>query len=552
MSGKAKQFDYIVVGSGSAGSAMARRLSDDPAHRVLLLEAGGSEASWKIQMPSAYAYPLADKRYSWCYQTEPQAHLQGRRIAWPAGRVLGGSSSINGMVFLRGHPACFDEWAANGAPGWSYADVLPYFMRAETRAAGGSPWRGDHGPLAVVAPRWRSPLFEAFVRAGVQAGYAETPDFNGAQPEGFGPFEMTVDRGVRASTWRAYLKPVLPRANLVVTSHAEVTRVLIERGRAIGVEYKTADGSVRATADREVVLCAGAIHSPRLLLLSGIGPADELGALDIPVAHDLPGVGRNLQDHLELYVQFNCKQPVSLYPYLQLPGKVRIGAEWFLNHSGLCTTNHAEAGALIRRSPASPAPDVQFHFVPMAIDYHGKSPVEGHSFQVHAGPTGQTSVGAVTLKSADPFEAPRLDPNYLSTEADRAAMRDCVRMARDVMAQPAMAAFAGAEISPGVGAQTDAALDEFVQRTAESGYHYGGTCRMGQDADAVTDEAGRVRGLAGLRVADASIMPRIVNCNTNAASIMIGEKVADHVLGRGMLPRNNIAALPIRGQLADA
>ena len=543
MRGTSGKFDYIVVGSGSAGSAMARRLSDDPTCRVLLLEAGGSDSTWKIQMPSAYSYPLADRRYSWCYETEPQPHLQGRRIAWPAGRVLGGSSSINGMVFLRGHPANFDGWAANGAAGWSYAEVLPYFKRAETRIAGANGFRGDSGPMTISPPLWRTPLYDAFVRAGVEAGFAQTDDFNGAAPEGFGPFEMNVKRGVRASTYRAYLRPVRGRANLEVAVGAQVTRIVVAQGRAIAVEYATARGKTRANCDREIVLCAGAIHSPRLLLLSGIGPADELRALGIPVLQDLPGVGRNLQDHLELYVQFNALQPVTLYSHLSLRGKVRIGAEWFLNNSGLGTTNHAEAGALIRRSPASPSPDVQFHFVPMAIDYHGNSPVRGHSFQVHAGPTAQTSVGAITLASADPRAAPRLDPNYLSTDADRSAMRDCVRIAREVMAQPAMRSFAGAEIAPGSAAQSDRDLDEFIQRTAESGYHYGGTCRMGRDSDAVTDEAGRVRGVAGLRVADASIMPRLVNCNTNAASIMIGEKIADHVLGREMLPAADVDVL---------
>ena len=540
MTGDARRFDYLVVGSGSAGAALARRLSDDPGKRVLLLEAGGSEATWKIRMPAAYAYPLGDPRYSWCYQTEPQAHLQGRRIAWPAGRVLGGSSSINGMVYLRGDPSSFDEWAANGAAGWSYADVLPYFKRAETCAAGGNAFRGADGPVGVAAPRWWSPLFEAFVRAGAEAGYPRTTDFNGARSEGFGPFEMTVDRGVRASTYRAYLQPVARRTNLSITTGAAATRVLIRDGRAVGVEYCTAQGMVQSFAD-EVILCAGAIHSPRLLLLSGVGPAAELKALGIEVVHDLPGVGRNLQDHLELYIQFRCLKSVTLYPYLSLPGQVRIGAEWFLNHSGLCTTNHAEAGALIRRSAASTAPDVQLHFVPMAIDYHGKSPVKGHSFQVHAGPTAQTSLGSITLRSSDPRDAPRIDPNYLSTEADRTAMRDCVRLAREVMAQPAMSDFRGAEIAPGESVRSDAALDDFIQRTAESGYHYGGTCRMGNDADAVTDAEGRVHGIAGLRVADASLMPRIVNCNTNAASIMIGEKMADHILGRSMLPPVELA-----------
>ena len=531
-----RDYDYIVVGSGSAGSVVARRLSDDPLCRVLLVEAGGSDATWKIRMPSAYSYPLQDPRYSWCYQTEPQTNLGGRRIAWPAGRVLGGSSSINGMVFLRGHPDNFDAWEAAGASGWSYADVLPYFRAIEHRVAGADVYRGGDGPLSVMPPHWRSPLFEAFVHSGVEAGYAETADFNGATPEGFGPFEMTVDKGVRASTYRAFVKPVETRANLTILTKAAVTRVLIERGRAVGIEYHR-DGALHVVrAGAEVILSGGAIQSPRLLMLSGIGPAGELDSLGIPVAHDLPGVGRNLQDHLELYVQFECTKPVSLYPYLKPLGKLRIGTEWFLSRTGLCATNHAEAGALIRSSSDAASPDIQMHFVPMAIDYHGNSPSGGHSFQCHVGPTLPTSTGTVSLTSANPSAAPRLDPNYLSTEADRAAMRRSIRLTREIIAQPAMQRFAGLEIAPGRDAISDADLDVFVQQNAESGYHYCGTCRMGDGPDAVTDPVGRVHGIAGLRIADTSLMPSIVYCNTNAAAVMIGAKIADHVRGGAMLP----------------
>ncbi len=476
-------YDYIIIGSGSAGSVVARRLSEDPQCSVLLVEAGGSDATWKIRMPSAYSYPLQDPRYSWCYQTEPQANLGGRRIAWPAGRVLGGSSSINGMVFLRGHPDNFDAWEAAGATGWSYADVLPYFKAIENRVAGADIYRGGDGPLSVSPPYWQSPLFEAFVHAGAEAGYPQTVDFNGATPEGFGPFEMTVDKGVRASTYRAFVEPVASRRNLTILTNAAVTRVLIERGRAIGIQYLRNGTLHEVRAGAEVILSGGAIHSPRLLLLSGIGAADDLARLGIPVAHDLPGVGHNLQDHLELYVQFECTKPVSLYPHLKPLGKVRIGAEWFLTHSGLCATNHAEAGALIRSSPHGASPDIQMHFVPMAIDYHGHSPSGGHSFQCHVGPTLPTSTGTISLTSADPSAAPRLDPNYLSTEADRAAMRRGIRLTREIIAQPAMQHFAGPEIAPGRNVITDADLDTFVQQTAESGYHYCGTCQMGDGAD---------------------------------------------------------------------
>ena len=531
------EFDHIIVGAGSAGCVVARRLSDLSGTRVLLVEAGGSERTWKIQMPSAYAYPLADKKYSWMMQTEPQQHLDGRRIAWPVGKVLGGSSSINGMVYVRGNPMDYEGWKKAGADGWGYADVLPYFKRAEARVAGGNDYRGADGPLAISGPTNHSPLFEAFAAAGMEAGYGFTDDPNGARQEGFGPSEMTVKNGVRASAYTAYLAPILPRSNLKIQTNAQVTRLLIEAGRAIGIEYRHNGALHRVYASHGVILSAGAVHSPRLLLLSGIGPADELQQLGIAPLHDLRGVGRNLQDHLELYVQFACKQPVTLHRYMSLLGKLKIGAKWLLTHRGICATNHAEAGGFIRSIPQEAYPDIQFHFVPLAIDYHGKSPVRGHSFQVHVGPTRPTSRGTITLASADPVALPIIQPNYNATEHDRSVMRTCIRVSREIMAQPAMAAFKGAEVSPGAGSVSDIDLDAFVRRTAESGYHYAGTCRMGTDEYAVTDSSARVRGLEGLHIADASIMPAVVNGNTNAASIMIGEKVADHVLERPMLPK---------------
>lgn len=525
----------MVVGAGSAGCVVARRLSDAGAS-VCLLEAGGSDRSWKVQMPSAYAYPLASRRYSWMLETEPQAHLDGRRISWPAGRVLGGSSSINGMVYVRGHPLDFEGWQARGAKGWGYADALPYFKRAEARVAGGDAYRGADGPLAISGPTNHSPLFEAFIRAGVEAGYGRTEDPNGFRQDGFGYSEMTVRGGIRESAWRAYLRPVLPRMNLDVVSGVRVDRILLEGTRAAGVQFMRGGQVETVRADREVILSAGAVHTPRLLLLSGIGPADELRALGIAPNHDLPGVGRDLQDHIELYVQFACREPVTLFPYLSLPGKLRAGARWVFTRKGIGATNHAEAGGFIESGPGVGYPDIQFHFVPIAIDYHGNSPVRQHSFQVHVGPTRPTSRGAITLRSADPATGVVIQPNYNATPEDREAMRACVRHTREIMAQPAMARFVDREITPGREARTDAELDAFVRRTAESGYHYAGSCRMGIDEGAVCDPEARVRGLEGLRIADASIMPAVTNGNTNAPTIMIGEKVADHVLGRGMLP----------------
>ena len=535
--------DYIIVGAGSAGCALAYRLSEAGA-RVLVVEHGGSDAGPFIQMPAALSYPMNMARYDWGYRTEPEPHLGGRRLACPRGKVIGGSSSINGMVYVRGHPMDFDHWAETGAAGWSFADVLPYFRRMECwhggRDGGDPAWRGHDGPLHVTRGPRRNPLYQAFIEAGRQAGYQSTADYNGAQQEGFGPFEQTVWRGRRWSAANAYLRPALRRSNCRLL-RALVRRVRIEGGRATGVEIRRGGRIETVTARREVILAASAINSPKLLMLSGIGPAAELARHGIAVRADRPGVGANLQDHLEVYVQYASRQPITLYRYWNLLWKGLIGAQWLLTRRGLGASNNFESCGFIRSRAGVAYPDIQFHFLPMAVRYDGRAAAEGHGFQAHVGPMRSPSRGAVTLASADPEAAPRIRFNYMSTEQDWIDFRAALRLTREIFAQPAFAPFVRHEIQPGAAAQSDAALDAFIRDHAESAYHPCGTCRMGRadDPGAVVDPQGRVIGVAGLRVADSSIFPRITNGNLNAPSIMVGEKIADHVLGRDPLPPAN-------------
>ncbi|HKX06998.1 MAG TPA: choline dehydrogenase [Stellaceae bacterium] len=523
-------YDYIIVGAGSAGCVLANRLSAAGA-RVLVLEAGPADRTWKIHMPAALTYNLCDTKYNWGYETEPQPHMDGRRMYWPRGRVLGGSSSLNAMVYVRGNALDYDRWAGNGLPEWSYAHVLPYFKRAETCARGGDDYRGDSGPLHVSRGTMRNPLFAAFIEAGQQAGYPFTADMNGFQQEGFGPMDMTVHRGRRWSAASAHLRPAMLRSNLTVMTGALATRIVVEKGRATALEFRHRGVPRRARA-REIVLSGGAINSPQLLLLSGIGPADEIRRHGVAGVHDLPGVGRNLQDHLELYVQYACKEPITLYITENPVNRVAIGLEWFLFKTGLGASAHLEAGAFIRRNAEVAHPDLQYHFLPSLVIDHGRKPIGRHGFQAHVGPMRPTSVGYLRLRSADPTVHPEIQPNYLATDQDRREMRDAVTLTREIFAQSAFDRFRGPEIQPGAAVRSDSEIDAFVRAKSDSAYHPCGTCKMGVDEQAVVDGELRVRGLDGLRVVDASIMPSEPSGNLNAPTIMIAEKAADMILGR--------------------
>jgi choline dehydrogenase len=534
-------YDYIIVGAGSAGCVLANRLTEDGDASVLVLEFGGSDRSLFIQMPAALSIPMNMKKFNWGYESEPEPNLNNRRLATPRGKVLGGSSSINGLVYVRGHPLDFDRWEEQGARGWGFRNVLPYFKRAEGWREGADPYRGADGPLATRRGTRRNPLYDAFVAAGRQAGYAVSDDLNGEYPEGFGRFDMTVKNGVRWSAANAYLKPAMQRPNLRVLTHALATQIVFDGRRATGVRYERGGGAHEATARREVILCGGAINSPQLLKLSGVGPAAELRALNIPVARDLPGVGENLQDHLEFYFQIASKLPITLYGKTGLLGRAWIGLQWLMRDHGDGATNHFEAGAFIRSRPGVPHPDIQYHFLPIAISYDGATLATEHGFQAHVGPLRSKSRGWVRLKSADPHDAPRIQFNYLSHPDDWTEMRACVRLTREIFGQKAFDSYRGREIQPGADCVTDEAIDAFVRQHVESAYHPSGACKMGAPDDpmAVVDPEARVIGLEALRVVDSSIMPSITSGNLNAPTIMIGEKAADIILGREPLAASN-------------
>ena len=532
--------EYVIIGAGSAGCAMAYRLTE-AGHSVIVIEFGGTDAGPFIQMPAALSYPMNMARYDWGYSSEPEPYLNNRRLACPRGKVIGGSSSINGMVYVRGHAKDFDHWAESGAQGWSYADVLPYYKRMENWRSGGhggnKSWRGRKGPLHISRGPRVNPLFKAFVKAGKQAGYETTDDYNGEKQEGFGPMEQTVYRGRRWSAANAYLRPALKTGKCQVVS-ALAERIVIEDGRAIGVAV--AGGEV-ITAEREVILAASSINSPKLLMLSGIGPAAHLKEHGIDVVADSPGVGQNLQDHLELYIQMAASQPVTLYKYWNLISKAVIGARWLFTKTGLGASNQFESAAFIRTKAGVEYPDIQYHFLPIAVRYDGQAAAEGHGFQAHVGPMRSPSRGSVSLNSADPAEAPKIVFNYMSEAKDWEDFRTCIRLTREIFAQDAFAPFVKHEIQPGEAVKSDEELDAFIAEHAESAYHPCGTCKMGRvdDPMAVVDPECRVIGVEGLRVADSSIFPHITNGNLNGPSIMVGEKASDHILGGDMLAKSN-------------
>ncbi|WP_043878976.1 choline dehydrogenase [Azorhizobium caulinodans] len=534
-------FDYVIVGSGSAGAVLADRLSADGRFTVHVLEYGGSDRSLLIQMPAALSIPMNMPKYNWGFETEPEPGLGGRRLVCPRGKVIGGSSSVNGMVYVRGNPHDFDRWEEEGAQGWGYRHVLPYFQRAESRQEGGDAYRGATGPLATRYGPLENPLYNVFVEAARQAGYPATSDINGAQQEGFGRMDMTVKDGVRWSTANAYLKPALKRPNLSLETHALVLAVELEGRRAVGVRYERDGTEQIVKASREVILAAGPINSPKLLKLSGIGPAQELADLGIPVVADRPGVGENLQDHLEFYFQVACTQPITLYSKTGLLSRGLVGAQWLLARSGLGASNHFESCGFIRSRAGIRYPDIQYHFLPLAVSYDGKGLASEHGFQAHVGPMRSKSRGWVRLRSRDAREHPRIFFNYLGHEDDITEMRACVRLTREIFAQAAFDPYRGREIQPGADVTSDEAIDAFVREKVESAYHPSCSCRMGRADDpmAVVTPDTKVIGIEGLRVVDSSIMPSVTTGNLNAPTIMIGEKASDIILGKPALAASN-------------
>ena len=528
-------YDYIVVGAGSAGAIVASRLSENADCTVLLVEYGGSDASVFIRMPSALGIPMNSNKYNWGFESAPEPYLNNRRMNCPRGKVMGGSSSINGMVYVRGNARDYDEWESLGAAGWNYQNCLPYFKKLENHQCRNSEYTGINGPVAISAGNnMRNPLYRAFIDAGVEAGYGETDDYNGYRQEGFGQKFMNVDAGVRASSSRAYLTMAKKRPNLTIIKRALVTGVKFEGKTATGIEYRKGGKIRQASARREVILCAGAIGSPHLLQVSGVGPREILEAADIDLVHELPGVGENLQDHLEFNFQYRCKQPISLNSKLGLLQKAFIGARWLLFKTGLGRTNHFEACAFIRSRAGVESPDIQYHFLPGAVTYDGSVAFKGHGFQVHVGHNKPTSRGYVRALSADVRQHPQILFNYLQTEEDRQGFRQCVHLTREIMNQPAMDAYRGEAIQPTSEVLTDQQIDAFVRNSVDSAYHPAGTCKMGTDQMAVVDADLRVRGVANLRVIDSSVFPSLPNGNLNAPTMMLAERGADLIKGHSL------------------